>query len=157
MPDLATIGAVFSSLKTATEITKFLRETDLSLERADLKLKLAELIGALAEAKIELVEVQESLAAKDQRIAELEEAFNSKDDLVREYDAYYAVGPDGKPIGIPYCLRCWETEHKKRQLVHLANNHRIRVCTSCGHQYETRLARDIQPTPQDQGTQEHGH
>lgn len=99
MPDFATIGAVFSSLKTATEITKFLRETDLSLERADLKLKLAELIEALADAKIVLVEVQETLAGKDQRIAELEEAFNSKDDLVRRYDAYYAADLERKADG----------------------------------------------------------
>lgn len=149
MPDLATIGTVLSSLKTATEITKFLRETDLSLERADLKLKLADLIGALAEAKIVLVEVQETLAVKDQRIAELEEAFNSKDDLVCRYDAYYAADSEGKPKGVPYCLRCWETEHKKRQLVHSTKDFRIRVCTSCGHQYENRLASDIQPALQE--------
>lgn len=149
MPDFATIGAVLSSLKTATEITKFLRETDLSLERADLKLKLAELIEALADAKIVLVEVQETLAGKDQRIADLEEAFNSKDDLVRRYDAYYAADLEGKPIGVPYCLRCWETEHKKRQLVHSPKDHRTCVCTSCGHQYEHRMAGEIQPVPQE--------
>lgn len=149
MPDFATIGAVFSSLKTATEITKFLRETDLSLERADLKLKLAELIEALADAKIVLVEVQETLAGKDQRIAELEEAFNSKDDLVRRYDAYYAADLERKPMGVPYCLRCWETDHKKRQLVQSTKDHRTCVCTSCGHQYEYRLASEIKPMPEE--------
>ena len=79
MPDIATIGAVLSSLKTATDIAKFLRESDLSLERAELKLKIAELVGALADAKIELTEVQEALSAKDKHIAELENAFQSKD------------------------------------------------------------------------------
>jgi len=63
MPDLVTIGAALSSLKTASEIVKFLRESDLSFERAELKLKLADLMNTLADARIDLIEVQESLAA----------------------------------------------------------------------------------------------
>ncbi|MWL87684.1 hypothetical protein [Cupriavidus sp. SW-Y-13] len=133
MPDLATVATVLSSVKTATDIAKFLRESDLSLERAELKSKLADLIGALADTKIELVEVQETLAAKDKRIAELEEAFQSKDTLVRFSDAFYEVGADGKPTGIPYCLRCWESDHRKRQLVEKTFDKK--VCTSCGHLY----------------------
>ena len=150
MPDLATIGAALSSLKTATEIAKFLRESDLSLEQAELKLKLADLLVSLADAKIELVEVQETLVEKDKRIAELEDAFQNKDALVRQYDAYYATDDNGQPTGVPFCLRCWENEHKKRQLVRDSKNHRIRVCTSCGHQYEGRLAGDIQPQKDEQ-------
>lgn len=146
MPDLATIGAALSSLKTASEIVKFLRETDLSLERAELKLKLADLVSALADARIDLVEVQESLAAKDKKIAELEEAFNNKDSLVRRYDAYYAADPGGLPTGIPFCLRCWETDHKKRQLVFSSKDRHMRVCTSCGHQYGNSRVEDIYPT-----------
>lgn len=154
MTDLATIGAALTSLKTATDIVKFLRESDLSLERAEFKLKLADLLCSLADAKVELVEVQETLVEKDKRIAELEEAFQSKDSLVRRYDAYYTANEIGEPIGVPYCLRCWENEHKKRQLVHESKNYRIRVCTSCGHQYEGRLAGEIQPSTGGQPTQE---
>lgn len=62
MPDLATIGAALSSLKTATDIVKFLRSSDLSLERAELKL--ADLLSSLADAKIELIEGQDTLAEK---------------------------------------------------------------------------------------------
>jgi hypothetical protein len=145
MPDLATIGAALSSLKTATDIVKFLRESDLSLERAELKLKLADLLSSLADAKIELVEVQETLLEKDKRISELEDAFQKKDSLVRQRDAYYTADENGKPIGVPYCLRCWENDHKQRQLVHDSKEYRIRVCTSCGHQYEGRLAGNIEP------------
>ena len=145
MPDIATIGAVLSSLKAATDIARFLRESDLSLEKAELTLKLADLISALAEAKIELTEVQETIARKDKRIAELEEAFQSKDSLVRRYDAYYHTDENGQPIGVPFCLRCWENDHKKRQLVRDAKDRFSRVCTSCGHRYEKRLAGEIYP------------
>lgn len=143
MPDITTIGAALSSLKTATDIVKFLRESDLSLERAELKLKLADLLSSLADAKIELVEVQEALAEKDKQIAELEDAFHNKDSLVRRYDAYYTINGNGEPTGVPYCLRCWENEHKKRQLVHDSKEYRIKVCTSCGHRYEGRQAGEI--------------
>lgn len=153
MPDLATIGAALSSLKTATDIVKFLRGSDLSLERAELNLKLADLLGSLAEAKIELVEVQETLIEKDNTIAELEEAFQNKDSLIRRYDAYYAADGNGKPIGVPYCLRCWEQEHKKRQLVNESTTDRIRVCTGCGHQYNGRFAGDIPPPKNEQPVQ----
>ena len=145
MPDLVAIATALSSLKTATDIAKFLRESDLSLERAELKLKLADLIGALADTKIELVEIQEALAEKDKRIKELESSFESKGTLVRKYDAYYAVGESSEPEGVAYCLRCWETDHKKRQLVGDHKDFRTRVCTACGHRYEVRRAPDIPP------------
>lgn len=145
MPDLATIAAALSSIKTATDIAKFLRESDLSLERAELKNKLADLVSALADTRMELVDVQETLTVKDKRIAELEEAFESKDALVRRYDAYYATDAEGGPSGVPYCLRCWETDHKKRQLVHDTKDRMSRVCTSCGHRYDGRLASEIFP------------
>ena len=59
--DIAAIGSLLGSLKTATEITKFIRESDVSLEKAETKLKLAELVSALADAKLEAVEVQQAL------------------------------------------------------------------------------------------------
>lgn len=144
MPDIALISAALSSLKTATDIAKFLRESDLSLEKAELKLKLADLIVALADTKIQLVEVQDTLAAKDKHIAELEEAFEYKDKLVRRYDAYYTADANGNPVGIPFCLRCWEVEHRRRQLVHASKDRHRRLCTACGHEYEGRLASEIQ-------------
>lgn len=107
MPDISAIAAVLGSLKTATEIAKFIRESDVSIERAELKLKVADLIGALADVKLELVELQDTFASKDQRIKELEAAFESRDALVRKYDAYYKADASGNASGAPYCLRCW--------------------------------------------------
>lgn len=143
MPDIATIGAALSSIKTATEIVKFLRESDTSLERAEMRLKLADVVSALANAKMEIVDIQETLAQKDQRISELEEAFQSKDALVKQYDAYYACDPEGNATGAPYCLRCWEVDHKKRNLVRAAADRHVRVCTDCGHQYSSNTAGEL--------------
>jgi hypothetical protein len=148
MVDIALISTALNSLKAATDIAKFLRESDLSLERAELKLKLADLISALADAKIQVVEIQEALQEKDKRIEELEDAFQAKDTLVRRYDAYYTINADGQPVGVPFCLRCWENDHKKRQLVHDAEARHRSICTTCGHRYESRLAEKIQETSQ---------
>ncbi len=134
MPDITVISAALTSLKAATEIAKILRESDLSLEKAELKLKLADLISALADTKMELTEVQEVIIGKDKRIAELEEAFEIKGTLIRNCDAYYLADAEGKPGGVPYCLRCWENDHRKRQLV-IQSRHTT-ICTSCGHQYK---------------------
>lgn len=137
MPDITTIATVLNSLKTATDIAKFLRESDFSIERAELKLKLAELIGALAETKIELAELQETISAKDKRITELEDAFQSRDALVRYRDAMYAKDASDEPMGVAYCLRCWETDHKQRQLVAASGSIRNEnICTACGQKYD---------------------
>lgn len=143
MPDMTTIGAILSSIKTATDIAKLIHASDLSLEQAEVKLKLADLVGALADVKMELAEVQETLSAKDKQIAELDEAFQTKDTLVRQLDAYYVVDEKGKPKGFPLCLRCWENDRKKRQLVEDSGYNRKLVCPSCGHSYKDHMARTL--------------
>lgn len=145
MADLATIGAALSSLKTATEIVKFIRESDVSLEKAELKLKLADLLGLLADTKMELVEVQDTLIEKDKKIAELEDAFQKKDSLARHGDAYYISDKDGKPTGLAYCLRCWENDHRTRQLVKSSKDRMMHICTTCGHQYTGYRTEQITP------------
>jgi hypothetical protein len=145
MPDIATIGAALSSIKTASDIAKSLRESDLSLKKAELKLKLADLLVSLADAKMELVEVQEELSQKDKQIAELSSAFEAKDDLVRIGDGYNLKDAYGEALGKPFCLRCWERDHKQRQLVRYPKDHRTYVCTSCEHQYDNMRVLEIRP------------
>tara|TARA_B100000029_G_scaffold498906_1_gene568483 strand:- start:1272 stop:1730 length:459 start_codon:yes stop_codon:yes gene_type:complete len=136
MADLATISAALGSLKTATEIVKLLRESDVSLERAELKLKLADLVGALADLKMELAGVQEALVSKDKIIEDLQIAFETKHDLIRRLDAYYEKSEAGEPIGAPYCSFCWENSHIQRHLVTNTVDRRKRSCTTCGNTYD---------------------
>jgi hypothetical protein len=65
--DPTTIGALLTSLKAATDIAKFIRGSDLSIERAELKLKLAELVEALANAKLEAADVQQQSSTATSR------------------------------------------------------------------------------------------
>jgi hypothetical protein len=52
MADLASISAMLSSIKAATDIAKAIREGSIALEQAEYKLQLAELIDKLVDAKM---------------------------------------------------------------------------------------------------------
>ena len=55
MADIATIAAALGSLKTATDIAKLIKDSGSSLEQAEVKLQIAELISSLAEANWKLL------------------------------------------------------------------------------------------------------
>jgi len=130
---LTAVGSVLTSIKTAIDIAKLIKESGASLEKAEVKLQVAELIGALADVKIELVEVQEIIAEKESRIAELEESLKIKANVVKYFDAYYRLNELGQPEGDPFCLHCWETEGKLRSLSHITNRHTN--CPACKTTY----------------------
>lgn len=140
MQELTIISSILGSVKTATEITKLLRDSDLSLEKAEVKLKLADLVVALADTKMQLADVQELLREKDQKIAELEDAFKIKGQIVcpKHYDAYYQTDENGDPKGNPFCLGCWENKQKLNRLVKSTKHLTNKVCPSCGQQYNGR-------------------
>lgn len=133
MDSITAVGGVFTSIKTAIDIAKLIKESGESLEQAEVKLQVAELIGALADVKIELVEVQEIIAKKESRIAELEESLKIKANVVKHFDAYYCLNELGQPEGDPYCLHCWETEGKLRSLSHITRQNTN--CPACKTTY----------------------
>jgi hypothetical protein len=54
MADMTAISQVLSSIKTATDIVKLFRETNISWEKTETKLKLAELVEGLNDARTTL-------------------------------------------------------------------------------------------------------
>lgn len=135
MPDITSITAVLSGIKTATEIAKFIKETDLSLEAAETKLKIAELVISLAEAKMALVDVQDDLREKDQEIGKLNDALKLKTKLMRHNDSYYEVDTTGSPIGDPYCSHCFESKHLAVHISQHPINRRTSICPACNSVY----------------------
>lgn len=138
MPDIAAIGAFIASIKNATDIAKVIREAGTTLEKAEIKLKLAELIEALAEAKIQASEIKEVLQEKDRKIAELEKAFELNAKLVRKDDAYYEISEEGEPIGAPFCSHCWEINHVTVHLNHMLGGMMDWICPACKNTYTRR-------------------
>lgn len=136
MADLVTISTIFSSVKAATEIAKLIKDSGLSLEKAEMKLKIAELISSLADAKIATAEVNDIIKEKDDRIKELEGAFAFKSKLVRYRDAYYQIKEEGIPSGDPYCSNCWETSNRAIHLYYMYPNF---ICPNCKTNYANQM------------------
>jgi len=108
--DVTSISAALTSIKTAADIARLIKDSGSSLERAESKLKLAELMSALADAKLEVVEIQQLVSDKDSRIRSLEEELAVKEKL--EWDApYYWLVNDSAKDG-PFCQLCFDTDRK---------------------------------------------
>lgn len=114
MPDLAAIAAMLTSIKTATDIAKGLREADLSLEKAEHKFKLAELMTALAEARIATASVQEEVLSRDRQIRELQEKLSMRTSMIYVAPSYWQE-KDGKHEG-PFCQQCYDSDSKAIRL-----------------------------------------
>ena len=112
--DLVAIASLLGSLKTATDIAKFIRETDVSLEKAETKLKLAELVSALADAKIEAAEVQQAILERDEMIRTLKAEANLRVDLIWKQPRYVLVNAQGEEES--YCQNCYDSEQKLSRL-----------------------------------------
>jgi len=108
MPDIATISSFLTSIKTASDIAKILKDSELSLETAETKMKLAELINALADAKIDAAGIRELLIEKDQKISELGEELKIKGSLKYEEPYYWLTQENGRDG--PSCQKCYDTE-----------------------------------------------
>lgn len=131
--DIAAISSALGALKAATDLVKVIRESDLSLEKAETKLKLAELISALADAKIAVAEMQEEMLAKDKRIRELEDQREKVEKLIYVAPFYWRIS--GTERDGPFCQKCHDTQEK---IVYLQQNPRDKglwSCRGCGSGY----------------------
>ncbi|MDQ3799732.1 MAG: hypothetical protein M3384_09790 [Acidobacteriota bacterium] len=129
MPDLAAISPFLGSIKTATELAKAIKGADLSLEKAETKLKMAELISALADAKIQAAEIQDLLLEKEAKIKELERSLEKKSTLIRHKGMYFESDENGNPVGEPFCSNCWESKNKAVHLDTIGGS--LHKCPSC--------------------------
>lgn len=110
MSELALIASTLSSIKTATDLAKLIKASDVSLEKAETKLKLADLISSLADARIQLAEIKEMILEKDEIIRELTEQQKIKSKIKFEEPYYYLLvetGQDG-----PFCQCCYDKDSK---------------------------------------------
>lgn len=126
--DISSISTIFSTVKTATEIAQLLRDSDLSLEKAETKLKLADLIGALADVKMQLADVRELLLEKDEEIRKLQDDLKLKANVVYEKPYYWHETEEGRKG--PYCPACYDDKQKLATLIEQSRG--FWICCVCG-------------------------
>jgi hypothetical protein len=108
--DVAVISSALANIKAATDIAKFLKESDLSLEKAELKLKLADLMDALSETRIQIADIKEEVKDKDEKIRKLQESLDLKAKVNWEPPFYWIQNADQRDG--PYCQKCHDGEGK---------------------------------------------
>lgn len=125
--DISSIGAALSSIKTAADLAKIIKDSSSSLEQAEVKFKLAELVGALAEAKMDIASIQELILDKEKEISVLKGLLEIKGKVTWEKPYYFLI-EDGKKDG-PYCPTCYDNHNKMIRLQDEGNGcWRCHVC-----------------------------
>jgi hypothetical protein len=117
MTDINSISGVLSSISTTTEIAKLIYNSNTSLEKSEQKMKLAELIGSLANTKIQMADVQQEIINKDKRISQLEEKLKVQESL--EWESPYYWITKGTSKDGPYCQQCYDSN---KNLIRLQGN-----------------------------------
>jgi RNA-splicing ligase RtcB len=132
MEPVTTISAILSSVKTATDIAKLIKDSNTSLEEAEVKLKMADLISTLADIKIELSEVQISQRTKEEKILELEKLLSKKEKVTFNNGVYWMEGDE-----VPFCQVCFEKDAKYHHLRSGFNSNRSPIyhCMICNNKY----------------------
>jgi len=125
--DLSTIPAAFSSIKTATDIAKFILDSGTSLEKAESKMKIADLISALADAKIQISDIQQAMHEKDLLIRQLKDLADAQASLLWEDPYYWRINGDQRDG--PFCQPCFDKEKTMSRLQANTPGHwQCRVC-----------------------------
>jgi len=104
------IAGAISGITAALGLAKEIREIDSQFDKAELKLKVADLTVALSDAKLGLLDVAEQLRTKDKEIAQLRELLTFRETKLSDQGEFrYFVNEDGDPKGAPICSRCEKT------------------------------------------------
>jgi hypothetical protein len=110
MTDPPSILQALQSIKAAMDIAKGLTAAGSSFEKAELKMKIAELAELLVNARMAALDAQEQIGQLEAKIVELQKAKDVRDKLVARDGVYYVK--DGETTSGPYCVRCFETDAK---------------------------------------------
>ena len=131
MADLASISAMLSSIKAATDIAKAIRDSSITLAQVEYKLQLAELLDKLVDTKIQIASIQEIIREKDDRIRKLEKEAEMRGKMIYEAP-YYWLDTGSRKDG-PYCQQCYDSVKKLLRLQKYDNNHWR--CMTCDNSY----------------------
>lgn len=112
MPDALSITTALSNLKTATDLVRGIRGADLNLEKAELKIRIAELAEALTDARVAVLEAQDEIEDLRRQLAEARAAQDVRGRLVQKHKVYYVRSATGDQEDGPFCVRCYETDRR---------------------------------------------
>lgn len=120
---------IIATLKGATEIAKVVIGASGTLDKADLKLRLADLMGELATARTQAADLQDTIRCLSEDLNEARKKLAFAGTM--EYEAPYYFNVAGGQRDGPYCPTCWEGHAKLA--IHLNEWSRGSwICNACG-------------------------
>jgi hypothetical protein len=132
---MADIATTLTVLGQGLNVLKDLNNVDREWDKAELKLRVAELAGALSRANVSLTEAQTELKQKDDEIASLRAAFREKKGLLEHHGYHYRKRSDnGQPQGRPYCSRCLQDGRLFMTTVSIKSGRPV-TCPQCKADY----------------------
>lgn len=102
--------AIATSISSAYEIAKIIVNADRVFDKAELKLKLADLMVDLAQARTQVAEMQDETYRLADRLADTERKLAFAGSMKYEAPYYFNIS-DGQRDG-PYCPSCWDGREK---------------------------------------------
>jgi hypothetical protein len=128
----------FSTASQAIKLANELRSIDKEVGQAELKLKIAELTGSLADIKLTLTDAKNDAVEKDEEIARLKKLQRRlADETVELYGYRYRKRKDGKEggAGNPMCDVCLQKNGLLIETTHLPEPGRPLQCPNCKAKY----------------------
>jgi len=142
---IAEITAALAGVKHASDIAKLIKNSEVSLEAAEVKLKLADLIDNLADAKVEIAKFKEILSERDAEIRRLKKQIEKDGNMVYEEPYYFLVKDNGEKDG-PYCQKCYDSNKKLIRLQSPGKNG-CWQCNECSIDYIDSTYNPPEPDP----------
>ena len=121
------VAEYVTGIKAAWELAKAVKTSAEAIDDAQIKLQIAELIGALADAKIEAAENAET-------ISELTQKLKNRSEMIFTGRVYYRTVEGGENEG-PFCSVCYDSDSKAIRLQPNSDDRhhddwRCHVCTT---------------------------
>jgi uncharacterized coiled-coil DUF342 family protein len=142
MNEFEVVSVGLTSIKTAIDIAKTLKNIDKSYNDAEVKLKIIDLMDKLADVKEKLLDIKDENLSYRIRIKELEEQIRLKEELIFEYGVYWFSKGNVK-VG-PYCQRCQDIDNK---VVYLQNDQDEDVDGTIKHYWICKECKSEYPKP----------
>jgi len=133
MIEIAAISGALASIKNATDIARMIRESGATLKQAEINFKLAELMGALADAKVEVAGIRELLVEREEEIRRLKDDLRVKGGMEYEQPYYFLRTENGKEG--PFCQKCYDS-NKKLIRLQLPGREGYWECNECKSGYK---------------------
>jgi hypothetical protein len=142
--DISTVlPALLDNITKAIDLAKTIKEGDISGEEAEIQLRVADLLSALADAKLDIADIQQTLVAKDAEIDTLKEKLKVKVNVQWEKPYYWLTGSEKKDG--PFCQHCFDESQKLTRLQGSGDGYWH--CNVCQGTYVDSTAKSVRINP----------